>query len=88
MEFYSCWTDWGYEKGSPDDYRMAESLGIRSEWGQDRYKPIVKEKNVLGELLDSRLQWSSQVVNTINKAKRASHAMKLIKPYFMNAELR
>ena len=40
---------------------------------------IKKTMNVLGFLLDSKLQWAPQVVQTITKAKRALHATKLIK---------
>ena len=43
---------------------------------------------VLGVMLDSKLQWVPQVAQTITKAKRALHAIRLIKPSFNNQELR
>ena len=49
---------------------------------------IKKTMNVLGFLLDSKLQWAPQVVQTITKAKRALHAIKLINPYCTNDELK
>ena len=39
---------------------------------------------VLGVMLDSKLQWVPQVAQTITKAKRALHAIRLIKPSFNN----
>ena len=44
-----------------------------------RSKPTI---NVLGVLFDSKLNWSHQVAQTIKKAKRVIHAIKLIKKYF------
>ena len=38
--------------------------------------------------IDSRLQWSEQVSTRINKAKRAIHAIKLIKKHFNQTELK
>ena len=43
---------------------------------------------VLGVILDCKLQWAPQVSQAISKAKRALHAIKLIKPYFSSDELR
>ena len=39
-------------------------------------------------MFGSKLQWSGQVANAINKAERALHAIKLIKPPFSSLELR
>ena len=42
---------------------------------------LIKSKNtmnVLGVLFDSRLSWTNQISQTITKAKRALHAIKLI----------
>ena len=44
--------------------------------------------NVLGVLFDSKLNWSSQVAQTIRKAKGATHAIKLIWKYFSKTELK
>ena len=44
--------------------------------------------NILGVLFDSKLQWSAQVANTISKANRALHAIRLIKNYLKKDELR
>ena len=44
--------------------------------------------NVLGVIFDSKLQWSAQVSKTILKANRALHAIKLIKNFFTQYELR
>ena len=43
--------------------------------------------NVLGVSFDSKLQWHSQVSNTVKKAKKALHAIYLIKKYFTSKEL-
>ena len=43
--------------------------------------------NVLGVSFDSKLTWTKQISNTINKANQALHAIKLIKKYFNTAEL-
>ena len=40
--------------------------------------------NVLGVTFDSKLTWSQHITNTINKANRALHAIKMIKKYFTN----
>ena len=44
--------------------------------------------NILGVQFDSRLNWEQQVSNSINKAKRSLHAIRLIKKYFNKTELR
>ena len=44
--------------------------------------------NILGVQFDSRLQWTEHISNTINKSKRALHAIKLIKKHFNKEELR
>ena len=46
---------------------------------------VVKSKisiNVLGVTFDSKLNWSIQVAQSIMKAKRSLHAIKLIKIFF------
>ena len=43
--------------------------------------------NVLGVSFDSKMQWSSQVSNTVKKAKSALHAITIIKKYFNQKEL-
>ena len=51
---------------------------------------LIKSKNtmnVLGVLFDSCLSWTNQISQTITKAKRALHAIKLIKKYFNQQEL-
>ena len=47
-----------------------------------------KTMNVLGVLYDSKLQWSAQVSNVITKANKALHAIRIIRPYFNQIELR
>ena len=44
--------------------------------------------NVLGVQFDSKLSWSDQVCKSINKAKKAYHAINLIKRYFNSDELK
>ena len=44
--------------------------------------------NVLGVTFDSKVNWSLHINNSINKAKRALHALKLIRPHFTPTELR
>ena len=43
--------------------------------------------NVLGVQFDSKLTWEEHVNKTINKSKRALHAIRLIKKYFTKQEL-
>jgi hypothetical protein len=43
--------------------------------------------NVLGVEFDSRLQWCKQVSNTIKRAYKLMHALKLIKKCFTKKEL-
>ena len=45
-----------------------------------------KSINVLGVQFDSRMQWSDQVAQAINKSKRALHGIKLIKKYLTKKE--
>ena len=44
--------------------------------------------NVLGVIFDSKLQWSPHVAQAITKARKALHAIKLIKKYFNLSELK
>ena len=44
--------------------------------------------NVLGVQFDSKLSWKDQVNRQINKAKKAYHAINLIKNYFNKVELK
>ena len=51
---------------------------------------IIKSKtsiNVLGVQFDSKLTWAEHVNKTINKSKRALHAIRLIKKHFTKQEL-
>ena len=43
--------------------------------------------NVLGVLFDSKLNWQSHVEQTITKAKKSLHAIRIIKKYFNKNEL-
>ena len=43
--------------------------------------------NVLGVQFDSKLQWDQQVAQTIGKARKALHAIGLIRKYFNTKEL-
>ena len=45
-----------------------------------------KNINVLGVMFDSKLQWSDQVSQAINKSRRALHGIKLIKKYLTKEE--
>ena len=47
-----------------------------------------KTINVLGVLFDSKLQWSNQVSQAINKSKKALHGIKLIKKYLTKSEIK
>ena len=52
---------------------------------------IIRSKstiNVLGVLFDSKLNWSHQVAQTVQKAKKTIHAIKLIRRYFTKMELK
>ena len=44
--------------------------------------------NVLGVQFYPKMNWSDQVNRTINKAKKTLHAIRLIKKYFNNDELK
>ena len=44
--------------------------------------------NVLGVMFDSKLQWGKHVSNINKKAMSALHAIRLIRPYFNQTELR
>ena len=43
--------------------------------------------NVLGVAFDSKLNWNTQIANTITKANKALNAIKLIRKFFNNNEL-
>ena len=43
--------------------------------------------NVLGIEFDSKLQWNTHVSKTISKAKKANHAIRLVRKYFNKHEL-
>ena len=52
---------------------------------------IVKSKkfiNVLGVTFDSKLIWSTQVLNCISKAKKSLYALRLLKRYFSPQHMR
>ena len=44
--------------------------------------------NVLGIYFDSKLQWQNQVQNSVNKSKKALHAIYIIQKYFNKNQLR
>ena len=44
--------------------------------------------NVLGVIFDSKLTWSTHTANAINKAKKALFALRLIKRFFTESEMR
>ena len=48
---------------------------------------IWSQLDVLGVLFDSKLNWQPQVSNSITKAKKTLHAIKLIRKYFTRKEL-
>ena len=43
--------------------------------------------NVLGVAFDSKLNWNTQIANTITRANKALNAIKLIRKFFNNREL-
>ena len=45
------------------------------------------EINFVGITFDSKLQWNTQVINTISKANKALNAISLIQKYFHQDEL-
>ena len=54
-------------------------------------KKVIKSKksiNVLGVMFDSKLQWSVQVAQAINKSKKALHAIRLVRKYMTKIELK
>ena len=44
--------------------------------------------NVLGVQFDAQLNWSEQVSRVTTKAKQSLHAIRIIKKYFSNPEIR
>ena len=44
--------------------------------------------NVLGITFDSKMNWSIQVANAISKAKKSLYALRQIRPYFSNKQMR
>ena len=46
------------------------------------------QMKVLCVMFDNKLEWTNQVGKTIWKAKKSFHALKLIKPFFTNHELK
>ena len=44
--------------------------------------------NVLGVEFDSKLQWSNHIAKAISKSRRALHAIRLIRNYFTQTELK
>ena len=48
----------------------------------------INQMNVLGVIFDNKLNWSAQVLNSIQKANKALHAICLIKQNFSKNELR
>ena len=46
-------------------------------------KPVI---NVLGVIFDSKLNWHSQITNTINKCKSTLHGLRIIRKYFNETE--
>ena len=47
-----------------------------------------KEMNVLGVTFDSKLTWTPHIANCINKAKKALFALRLIRKFFNQKEMR
>ena len=47
-----------------------------------------REMNVLGVIFDSKLNWGPQVANTICKAKKALFALRLLRKFFNDQEMR
>ena len=47
----------------------------------------ISHMNVLVVCFDSKLTWSQHVANTINKAQKALHTIKIIKKYFTQSEI-
>ena len=47
-----------------------------------------KSMNVLGVMFDSKLNWNHHISMCINKAKKALFALRLIKKYFTQTEMR
>ena len=47
-----------------------------------------KEINVLGVLFDSKLNWNSHVANSICKAKKSLYALRLLRKFFNDQEMR
>ena len=47
-----------------------------------------KEMNVLRVIFDSKLNWGPQVANSIYKAKKALFALRLLRKFFNDKEMR
>ena len=47
-----------------------------------------KEMNVLGVIFDSKLNWGPQVANSICKARKALFALRLLRKFFNDQEMR
>ena len=65
------WTCCNYKKDQPTIEVQINNNLVRSK----------KEINVLGVMFDSKLQWTTQMAQAINKSKRALHAIKLDAKY-------
>ena len=58
---------------------------IKGGEGGDSVKSV-NQMNVLGVIFDSKLTWSAQVLNSILKANKALHAIRLIKNLYNDYE--
>ena len=47
-----------------------------------------KSMNVLGVIFDSKLTWNDQIAHCISKAKKALFALRLLRKFFNNSEMR
>ena len=47
-----------------------------------------KSMNVLGVIFDSKLTWNAHIASAIAKAKKALFALRLLKKFFNNHEMR
>ena len=55
---------------------------------QNVYIESKKEMNVLGVIFDSKFNWSAHVANSICKARKALFALRLLRKFFNDQEMR
>ena len=83
------WLDWSFEYQTTNKKMISkndqQSVKIKICGTQIKSKSFI---NVLGVTFDSKLNWSVHVSNAIAKAKKSLYALRQLKPYFSNSQMR